>query len=219
MKSTCRRACGPAPPAKHPLVALRGDALRGPLTTICGTSSSRNTCAAAGSPVLTLPMASDTWSRVAKRRATTAASSGLPASSPITISICRPSAAGGFLRLPPSRPIRDLALRRRVSDIGPGTDLDRLRDCAQTRRGRAPRAGRRRKPTSVHGHDFSMKRHSPEQATISEHRCWRKLRPLDASAFAQSPCDVFFSAKIAPHARIGRSCARCGHGDLPVSAT
>src|SRR5581483_458381 len=63
-----------------------------PLTTICGTCSSRNTCAAARLAGLeTEPSAMQTLSRVAKRRAITAASSGLPASSPITSSIWRPS--------------------------------------------------------------------------------------------------------------------------------
>ena len=59
-----------------------------PLTTICGTCSSRNTCAAARlAGLLTLPSAMQTLSRVAKRRAITAASSGLPASSPMMTSI------------------------------------------------------------------------------------------------------------------------------------
>src|SRR5882724_3300740 len=63
-----------------------------PLTTICGSCSSRNTCAAARlAGLLTLPSAMHTLSRVARRRAITAASSGLPASSPTIRSICRPS--------------------------------------------------------------------------------------------------------------------------------
>src|SRR5690349_14572697 len=63
-----------------------------PLTTICGTSSSRNTCAAARLTGLdTEPSAMHTLSRVAKRRAITAPSSGLPASSPMMSSIWRPS--------------------------------------------------------------------------------------------------------------------------------
>src|SRR5213083_379396 len=70
-----------------------------PLTTICGTCSSRNTCAAARlAGLLTLPMAMHTLSRVAKRRAITPASSGLPASSPTTRSICRPSTPPAALR-------------------------------------------------------------------------------------------------------------------------
>src|SRR5467141_1318477 len=70
-----------------------------PLTTICGSCSSRNTCAAARlAGLLTLPMAMHTLSRVAKRRAITPASSGLPASSPTTRSICRPSTPPAALR-------------------------------------------------------------------------------------------------------------------------
>src|SRR5581483_3959939 len=63
-----------------------------PLTTICGTCSSRNTCAAARLTGLdTEPSAMQTLSRVARRRAITAPSSGLPASSPMMSSIGRPS--------------------------------------------------------------------------------------------------------------------------------
>src|SRR5262249_60291118 len=86
--------------AEHPFVALVVMRWAVPLTTICGTSSSRKICAAARlAGLLTLPMASDTSSRVAKRRAITAASSGLPAPSPTPRSILAPAP-------PPARVLR-----------------------------------------------------------------------------------------------------------------